>query len=100
MAEVTAVDLREFLRRVDLDIAQRQRHGWPVPESLRRLRMRLTCALADDGQEDPCHKPQFESVRQRAQRLGISERTARRHAVRDGLGRKLGSEWLFEVEDQ
>jgi hypothetical protein len=70
----------------------------PVPEAARRLTDHLQQALAESSTMASCGHPQqgeaqqLLSTKQLAQRLGCSQRHARRTAAR--IGRRIGRDWL------
>jgi hypothetical protein len=70
----------------------------PVPEAARRLTDHLNQALAESPTMASCGHPQqgeaqqLLSTKQLAQRLGCSQRHARRTAAR--IGRRIGRDWL------
>jgi AraC-like DNA-binding protein len=67
----------------------------PVPAAADRLINHLT-HLAVNGQANGVAQPHWLSTKQVAQRLGCSDRTARRIAAR--VGRRIGRQWVVPAD--
>lgn len=80
------------------EIARRRRTGVPIPRHLSELHRALLAEVSATGQrtcETPTAQTQLETTPQRAQRLGVSERTIRRRAAARGEPR-IGNRYIFE----
>ena len=82
------------------ELARRRRTGIPVPRHLVELYDVLLAEVSACGQQ-ACQSPTaepaltLETSRQRANRVGISERTIRRRAAARGQTR-IGNRYVFE----
>jgi AraC-like DNA-binding protein len=68
----------------------------PVPPAAERLAQHLEEALAANGQETLAAQPHWVSTKQMAQRLGCSDRTARRIAKQ--VGHRVGRAWIIPAD--
>lgn len=80
---------------------ERRRFGHPIPSWLRDLHEAFSRAVSANGHQT-CQTgsapSRLETTAEQAQRLGVSERTIRRRAAREGVNRTAGR-YLFERHD-
>lgn len=80
------------------ELARRKRTGIPIHPHLVELHHVLLTEVSATGHlacETPTTETRLETAQQRAQRLGVSERTIRRRAAARGEPR-IGNRYLFE----
>jgi hypothetical protein len=85
---------------VGQELARRRRSGIPVPATLTELHAALNRELSGTGHEtceNTAAPEQFETAAQRAERLGVTERTVRRRAARNGH-QPIAGRYLFVRE--
>lgn len=83
---------------VGQELARRQRHNIPIPQYLRDLYPALLREVSESGHvscQTRTGPAELETTAQIAKRLGISERTVRRHAARNGI-KPIAGRYLFE----
>jgi hypothetical protein len=102
--------LRQAAYVVGEEIARRQRTGIPIPQVLKDLRRALADELSIQGlrrgwlgelsasghdrSQNAAAPGELESTTDVAERLGISDRSVRRQAAREGVP-KVGGRYLF-----
>lgn len=99
---VSVRDLRTAAWIVGEELARRRRQGAPIPPALHRTWKALRCSVSDSGQvsgHPETAGAELETVQQRAERLGVSPRTIRRHALKSGQ-RKVGGRWIFDERQE
>lgn len=84
----------EALYCVSEVLARRQQSGAPIPSWMCRLHVRLSSSRGQDAVEQNLPSTRSITTRELAQRLGVSERQARRRAASLGC-QKHGRDWLI-----
>lgn len=98
MPRTTSAPLAYLIGQV---LDERRQFGHPIPSWLRDLHEAFSRAVSANGHQT-CQTGSapscLETTAEQAQRLGVSERTIRRRAAREGVNRTAGR-YLFERHD-
>ncbi len=94
---LTRQEIEQGAYIIGQELARRRRNGTPIPADLVRLHSAYLQAVADPGRdtdEPVTVATELESTRERAARLGVSERTVRRRAAARGIT-KTSAGYIF-----